>query len=157
MMSSRRQPPFDNWDVQYIVPHYGYVWFGGEAMLVSHLVSTHGDTPAVDAYHELEEAILERYEAKIEAAGGLYAVHDWRAAATYDREARLLWQQKMRERPRGYLRGSTVCVNNASPFMRMAISAGNLVAAVSQGAEVIVSTSVEETLATLRLSKDYWR
>jgi hypothetical protein len=101
---------------------------------------------AARSYHEFEERVLREHADDCRRAGGLFVIHDWRAMETYDADARKFWQQRIRERPKGYLRGSTVCVASAGALLRMAVQAANLVASVVHGAHVELSTNLEATL-----------
>jgi hypothetical protein len=65
---------------------------------------------------------------------------------TYDAGARRVWQERMRERPRGYLRGSIVCLSSAGALLRMAVQAANLVASVVHSAHVELTTDLDATL-----------
>jgi len=65
---------------------------------------------------------------------------------TYDADARRIWQERMRAHEKGYLRGSVVCVARASALLKMAVQAVNLVASVTHGAKVELSSDLETTL-----------
>jgi hypothetical protein len=139
-------PPFDRWTVQHYDDRYGYAWYCGDAMIVSHITRSHGSVAAARAYHDYEERILRERAADCERCGGLFVIHDWRAMETYDADARRVWQERMRARPKGYLRGSVVCVASAGALLRMAVQAANLVASVVHGAHVELSTDLEGVL-----------
>lgn len=145
-MPNTRRAPFDRWPVQHQDSHYGYAWYCGNGMIVSHIVATHGTAAAANSYHDFEERVLRERAADCAKAGGLFVIHDWRAMETYDAEARRIWQERMRARPKGYLRGSVVCVASAGALLRMAVQAANLVASVVHGAEVKLSSDLEGTL-----------
>jgi hypothetical protein len=100
--------------------------------------------------------VLRERAADCKRAGGLFVIHDWRAMVTYDAEARRVWQQRMREREKGYLRGSVVCVANAGALLRMAVQAANVVASVVHGAKVELSRDLTGTLRGYGLSADNW-
>jgi hypothetical protein len=52
----------------------------------------------------------------------------------------------MQSRPKGYLRGSVVCVAKAGPLLRMAVQAANLVASVSHGVKVELTRDLQGAL-----------
>jgi hypothetical protein len=143
----RPLPPFDRWPVQHHDDHYGYAWYCGNGMIVSHITTSHGSTVAAHAYHDFETKILRDRVRDMQRAGGLFVIHDWRKMETYDAEARRVWQERMRAHEKGYLRGSVVCVARANALLRMAVQAANLVASVVHGAKVELSNDVEGTLA----------
>jgi hypothetical protein len=145
-MLSARRPPFDRWPTQHLDPRYGYAWYLGNGLIVSHITTSHGSVAAAQAYHDYEERMLREHAADCERAGGLFVIHDWRAMETYDTEARRVWQERMRHRTKGYLRGSVVCVASAGALLRMAVQAGNLVASLVHGAKVELSEDIESVL-----------
>jgi hypothetical protein len=138
--------PFERWPVQHRDPHYGYAWYCGNGIVVSHITATHGTVEAAHHYHDYEESVLRDHAADLKRVGGLFVIHDWRAMQTYDGEARRVWQERMRGREKGYLRGSVVCVARAGPLLRMAVQAANVVASVVHGAEVKLSDDLNATL-----------
>ena len=84
--------------------------------------------------------------AELARSGGLFVIHDWRTMQTYDAEARRVWQERMREREKGYLRGSIVCVAHAGALLKMAVQAANVVASVVHGSKVALSDDLESAL-----------
>ena len=52
----------------------------------------------------------------------------------------------MRQRPKGYLRGSVVCVARANALLKMAVQAANVVASVTHGAKVDLTTDLAAAL-----------
>src|SRR5687768_14671169 len=104
-MVSPRLPPFDGWPVQHVDQHYGYAWYCGDGLIVSHITTRHGTAQAARNYHDFEESVLRERAEDCKRAGGLFVIHDWRVMETYDGEARRVWQERMRLREKGYLRG----------------------------------------------------
>lgn len=145
-MELRRLSPFDSWKIQHVDRHYGYAWYCGRALVVSHVAVKHGTVEAANAYHDFEERMLEVHADEVRAHGGLFVIHDWRMMESNDPEARRVWQARMSQRPKGYLRGSAVCLARATPLLRMAVQAANLVASVTQGAKVELVRDVERVL-----------
>jgi hypothetical protein len=151
-MPAPPQPPFDSWPIQHRDDHYGYAWYCGDGLIVSHITTRHGTIAAAVAYHNYEERMLREHAPDCEQANGLFVIHDWRAMETYDAGARRVWQERMRERPKGYLRGSVVCVSNAGALLRMAVQAANLVASVVHTARVELTTDLDSALRTHNVS-----
>jgi len=144
--SVARQPPFDRWPVQHEDPRYGYAWYFGRGLIVSHLTISHGTKEGANAYHDYESSILRLHDREVAEAGGLFVIHDWRAIVTYDSEARRIWQERMKSRKKGYLRGSVVCLARAAPLLKMAVQAANLWASVLHGAKVELTTDLRAAL-----------
>jgi hypothetical protein len=144
--SAAPQPPFDRWPVQHEIPRFGYAWYCERGLIVSHLTVTHGTKEGASAYHDYESSILRLHAAEVEQAGGLFVIHDWRSMATYDAEARRIWQERMKSRKKGYLRGSVVCLVRAAPLLKMAVQAANLWASVLHGAKVELTTDIHAAL-----------
>ncbi|HEX4340810.1 MAG TPA: hypothetical protein VH062_33105 [Polyangiaceae bacterium] len=128
-------------------PHYGYVWYCGGGLLISQVTVSHATREAVEAYHRFEEAVLRDCAVELKAAGGLFVIHDWRELESYDGVARTVWQERMRRRPKGYLRGSVVCVERANALLKMAVQAANVVASLTHGAKVELTTELAPVLA----------
>jgi len=114
---------------------------------VSHITVAHGTAKAAHAYHDYEERILEEYAREVEENRGIFVIHDWRLMATYETEARRVWQDRMKARRKGYLRGSVVCLLKANPLLRMAVQTSNVVAALTHQAKVDLTTDIEAALA----------
>jgi hypothetical protein len=141
-----RRPPFDRWSIQHQDDHYGYAWYCGDGLIVSHITTAYGTIAAAESYHDFEDRVLRERADDCKRCGGLFVIHDWRAMETYDADARRFWQQRIRERPKGYLRGSVVCVASAGALLKMAVQTANLVASVVHGVRVELSTDLEATL-----------
>jgi len=146
-MGAGRQPPFDRWPVQHSDPNYGFAWYCGGGLIVSHITVVHGTAKAAHAYHDYEERMLEEHAREIEENHGIFVIHDWRMMATYEAEARRVWQDRMQNRRKGYLRGSVVCVVKAAPLLRMAVQASNVVASLTHQAKVELTTDLDAALA----------
>ena len=140
------QSPFERWPLHHVDPRYGYVWYCGAGMVVSQLTITHATREVVDAYHGFEEQVLRECTDDLREAGGLFAIHDWRALESYDAAARTSWQERIKNRPKGYLRGSVVCVERANALLKMAVQAANVVASLTHGAKVELTTDIGPAL-----------
>lgn len=144
---STPSPPFDAWPLEIADERFGFAWYCGSGIIVTQATITHGTSEAAHAYHDYADHVLSEHAAEVQAAGGLYVIHDLRLLASYDSAARRAWTERMKRRRRGYLRGSTVVVAEATPLLRMAVSGISLMAAVSLGSSVDLSTDILETLA----------
>lgn len=125
---------------------YGFAWYCGRGIIVSQVIATHGSAAAAWNYHQFEEQVLRDRAAELKRYGGLYVIHDWRAMQTYDAQARRIWQERMREREKGYLRGSVVCVARAGALLKMAVQAANVVTSTVHGVRVELSDDLEAVL-----------
>jgi hypothetical protein len=138
--------PFENWPIQHVDRHYGYAWYCGGGIIVSHITARRGTAAAAESYHDFETRMLREHAMDMKAAGGLFVIHDWRAMESYDADARRIWQERMRAHEKGYLRGSVVCVARANALLKMAVQAVNLVASVTHGVKVELSTDLDTVL-----------
>ena len=150
-MLSRPLAPFDTWLVQHRDDNYGFAWYCGRGIIVSQVVAAHGSAAAAWSYHHFEEQVLRDRAVELKRYGGLFVIHDWRAMQTYDAEARRIWQARMREREKGYLRGSVVCVARAGALLKMAVQAANVVTSTVHGVHVELSDNLEQVLRTHKL------
>lgn len=146
-MSLQRRPPFDKWPIHHMDARYGYAWYLGRGLIVSQLAVTHGTEAAAHAHHDFESAVLREYADEVAENGGIFVIHDWRVMLTYDSSARRVWQERMQVRHKGYLRGAVVCLAKAAPLLKMAVQAANLVASVTHGAKVELTTDIDAALA----------
>jgi hypothetical protein len=145
--SPRPAAPFDRWPVQLFDPAYGFVWWATPAAVVSQSIVPRGTRAAAEWIQSCIDAALEARAAEIRDAGGVFIFHDWRATSGYDSDARKHYLSRMRARPRDYLRHSVVAVD-ASPLFRMAVEAGNLVAAMTARAKVEIVKDPAPALMT---------
>ncbi len=145
-------PPFAEWHVQGVDPRIGYLWYVAPNFFVDQAHVTHGTLDAANALHDWIDRLHAARRAEIEAAGGLIAVHDWRALRGYDAPARRVYQERMRARPRGYLQAAYVIVPSR-PLLRMAVEAGNLAAQVGSGGRVALAADPKDVLAKLAITK----
>jgi hypothetical protein len=142
----RPQPPFADWPIQVFDARMGFGWWARPAVFVSQAIIERGDVPAVDAVQGWIDACLRERADEVRAAGGLFVFHDWRTLRGYSSEARALYLARMRARPKDYLRHSVTCVP-VHPLVRMAVEAGNLVAALTARAKVEIAADPARVLA----------
>lgn len=140
------RPPFEHWPIEFYDPRFGYAWYCGEGRIVAHVTSTHGTAAAAHVYHDYESRVLEEHADDVRRHDGIFVIHDWRAMKTYDAAGRHAWQARMRAKPKGYLRGSVVCLVKATPLLKMAVQAVNLYASVTHGAKVEISVNLHAVL-----------
>jgi hypothetical protein len=136
--------------VQVYQESYGFLWYTEPATFVSQLVAEHATVSVVTWLHDHIDQVLAVRAEPIARAGGLLLVHDWRAMQGYDKEARLLFSERMKRRRPGYSRGAVVCVPD-TPLLRMAVQGTNLLAAFQVRTRVELVTDVTATLARHRV------
>jgi len=146
----RAGSPFDQWPVQAFDERFGFGWFARPAAFVSHSVVPRGTIAAAEILQGWIDLVLRERADEISDAGGLFVFHDWRSSTGYDSDARRVYLERMRSRPRNYLRHSITCVR-ANPLFRMAIEAGNLVAALTARAKVELAGDPTLALALHRI------
>lgn len=138
--------PFTKWPQQVFHESFGFAWYAHPAAFVSHSVVTRGTAESATILQDWIDLVIDRRAAEIQAVGGLFVFHDWRSAVDYTSDGRQTYFERMRTRKRGYLRHSVVCIQG-NALWRMAISAGNLVAAVTGGGKVELAKDPMVTLA----------
>jgi hypothetical protein len=107
----------------------GYVWYTQPCAFVSQLVASHATAAMAAWMQDQIDHVLGADAERIGARGGLLVIHDWRSLQGYDTEARRVFFERMRRRPKRYLRAAIVCVP-PTPLLRMAVEAANLLAAL---------------------------
>jgi len=145
-LSRPPRPPFETWPLQLADERFGFAWYCGAGMIVTQGALTHGTQEAAHAYHDFADRVLIDHAEEIASSGGLYVIHDLRLLQTYDQSARRAWTERMKRRRNGYLRGSTVVVKEANSLLKMAVSGMNLMAAVSLGSTIELTTDLPGTL-----------
>ena len=128
-------------------PCFGFIWFAHPVVMVSQFVNEHADVTAMSFVQDHIDLILARRAEEVAEKQGLFILHDFRTATSYDREARVSFFERMRKRPHGYLRHSVTCVRT-SPLVRMAVQAGNLAATLVSGGRVEMAHDPAPTLNT---------
>jgi hypothetical protein len=119
-------PPFDRWVTHAFDPSAGHCWYDrARALLVTQTVVPQATVPGARVVMDWVDAALEHEAPAIRAAGGLMVFHDWRSLGGYDSDARVLVNDRMRRRPRGYSR-RTICVVAPTPLWRMALTVTDL-------------------------------
>jgi hypothetical protein len=150
----RPHPPLHDWPVQVYDEVFGFAWYCGQGVMVAQAVVRHGTGKGAHAYHDFEDRVLNHCQADVAQAGGLYVIHDMRAMQSYDVAARKVWIERMQRRKRGYLRGSTVVVTDASALLKMAVQAVNMVATLNLGmaSRIELASDLSQALRSRRIS-----
>ena len=138
--------PFGRWPVQMFDETFGFAWYAHPAAFVSHATVRTGTAEGATVLQDWIDTVIDRKADEIQAVGGLFVFHDWRSAVDYTSAGRQTYFDRMRTRKRGYLRHSVVCIEG-NALWKMAIAAGNLVAAVTGGGRVEVARDPTVALA----------
>jgi hypothetical protein len=139
--------PLNRWVVHVHEPAFGYFWFFEEKLtVVTQTTIPHGTLAAVDPFLLLMDAVVVRAGKRLAAGESLQIVHDWRSMQGYDAAARLRLAERIRSRPKGYVRG-TILVVSAGGLWRMALSVIDLVFAFLRVPAPSITTDVEQALA----------
>ena len=144
------RPPFTGWPVQLADRRLGYLWFVAPNVLVTQAHIAHASVEAAHAVHDWIDRVHASRRADIDRCGGLVCVHDWRLLGGYEASARRVYQDRMRARPKGYLKTAYTIVPS-TPLLRMAVEAGNLAAQLGSGGRVVLATDPASVLAKLDL------
>lgn len=137
--------PFDRWPVQELDPAFGFAWYTEPAVFVTQMIVPHGTLACARFIQDHIDALLVHRAPEIAEHGGLFVIHDWRVVTGYDRDARKEFIERLRARPRTYMRHAVTCVS-LTPMLRMVIEAGNLVATLVTGAKSEVLPDPAPTL-----------
>jgi len=144
------RPPFDRWPIQLHDPAFGFGWYTRPVAFVTQAIITTGTLEAVRVVQGWIDLLLRERAEEIRDAGGLFVFHDWNETTGYTSDARKHYLARMRARPRDYLRHS-VTVVRPHPLFRMAVEAGNLVAALTARAKVELASDAATALAAHRI------
>ena len=147
---SRPRGPFADWPVQAYDPVFGFAWYASPAAFVSQADIAQGTAEAAECVQRWIDLVLRERNDEVRAAGGLFVFHDWSGVGGYTSEARKLYLARMRARPANYLRHSVTCIR-PTPLFRMAVEAGNLVAALTAKAKVELATDPRASLVAHRI------
>jgi hypothetical protein len=141
------RPPFDRWPIQAYDPACGFAWYLDPTTLVTQATIEAATVDFARVIQGWIDVLLRERADDVQKAGGLFVFHDWRMVTSYTSEARSFYLERMRSRPRGYMRHSVTCVR-AHPLFRMAVAAGNLVAAMTARAKTDIVAEPALALAT---------
>lgn len=151
-VSATPHPPFDAWPIQVEDPRFGFAWYARPATFVSQVTVAHGTAEVARAILELIDLVTTHRAAEVRAASGLLLVHDWRAAKSYDKDARTVFTQRVRARRPGEIRGTIVAISRPHAVLRMAVQAVNLIAAVTSKSPIEIVESLDGVLQAREIS-----
>lgn len=136
--------PFDRWPAHRLLGEFGHAWWAEPAVLVFQSAVPHADVAGAIALQDLIDDVRAAAAPAIARAGGLVCIHDFRSLQTHDSAARAKFVERMRRRPKGYLRAAVVVLETQNRILRLAIETANLVAATFTGGRVeVVSTPLD--------------
>lgn len=145
----RPRAPFDAWPSAVVVPRIGFAWFADPAVLVVQSHIDHATIESATRVHDLIDRVLAAEPDAVAAAGGLAILHDWRSLRGHDAAARPAFLERMRRRPKGYLRMAVVVLGTSTRLLRLAVETGNLLAATVSGGRIEVVGSPSEAIDRL--------
>jgi hypothetical protein len=134
-----------------VVEEFGYAWYPAPGVMISQAVRRHATAAMAIRFQDLVDAVLLHDAQAIHRLGGITVINDWRLIESYDSEARKIIQDRMKRRPKGYLKATILAVPSATPLLRMAVQAANLLAALTSGGRVELTDDLELTLSILGL------
>ncbi len=111
---------------------FGFAWYTEPATFVTQLAVEHGTLDSARFIQDHIDLVLAHRADEIARHGGLLILHDWRVGKGYDADARREFMERLRARPRDYLRHAVTCIT-VTPMLRMGIEAGNLVLTLVTG------------------------
>ncbi|CAN5495654.1 hypothetical protein BH09MYX1_BH09MYX1_18340 [soil metagenome] len=149
---TRPLPPFDSWPIELDDPRFGFRWFRKPAIMIDHLTVAHGTVPMVQAMMARLDEMIAEHRRDIEAAKGILIIGDWRRVTSYDPPARQLFLKEL-QKPRK-IRGSVVILSKAGAFLKMAVQAASMVAAVVGAPSIAVSEDVNAVLRKHSVDRD---
>ncbi len=127
-------PPFNAWPIQFSDPEVGFAWYTNAATLVTQTTPTHATPRVAEVLSNWVDLILKQHREEVARHGGLLGIHDWRSFRSYDSDARRHWLQRIKSRPKGYLRKGIIIIAD-SPLMKMAVAGANMIVALASGGE----------------------
>lgn len=123
-------PPFDGWPQHAFRHNYGFAWYcAAQRALITQTTVDHARSDGGRVLCDWIDAALREDGAAIDAAGGIFLFHDFRSLAGYDAETRVLINERIKLRKRGYSR-RTIMVVRPSPMWRMAMRVTDLTLAM---------------------------
>lgn len=142
--------PFDRWPLHLFDPSYGHCWWVADAAaIVTQTICTYGHAEGAAHMSDWVDACLAHEKPALEAAGGLLILHDWRSLQAYDSKSRVLINDRMKRRPKGYAR-RTMCVVRPTPLWRMALTVTDLTYALLNIPPAVMGGDMARALATLQ-------
>jgi hypothetical protein len=141
------------WPIQWCRADLGFAWYMEPATLVTQALVPVGSVETACAYMDLGDAVIRHKWKEIQAAGGLLILNDWRSVKTYDSGARRVLLERMRRRPKGFLRHTVMCLPHAAgPLLRLAVQTANLTIAMMGGGKVELCDDIQGAVKKHRLT-----
>jgi hypothetical protein len=141
--------PFNGWPVQWWHESVGYAWFVEPGVFISQLAVERATVEVAERIQDAFDAVLAVEGERLRAIGGIAVIHDWRSMQSHEPRARRAFTDRMRRRPKGYLKEAVLCIH-LNPLTRLAVEVSNLVVAVvSPGARLRVVNDPEPELERL--------
>ncbi|HET6335821.1 MAG TPA: hypothetical protein VFG30_21495 [Polyangiales bacterium] len=124
------QPPFDRWPRHTFHVEYGFAWYcSAQRALITQTTVNHARREGGLVLCDWIDTALREDGAAIDAAGGLFLLHDFRSLAGYDTETRMVINERIKLRKAGYSR-RTIMVVRPTPMWRMAMRVTDLTLAM---------------------------
>lgn len=139
--------PFAGWPIQCSDIDVGFAWYAGNGIIVTQITGVYGSARVATVLSDWIDLLLDTHNAEIADAGGMLGIHDWRRVKKYDSDARRIWIDRIRQRPKGYLRKAVVIVSD-NPLLKMAIAGVNMIVSVASRGEgqIEIATNAYEVL-----------
>ena len=144
--------PFTNWPTQFHDPDVGYAWYVLGGSMVTQINVPDGNEFVANTLSDWIDAVLADHADEVAQAGGLLAVHDWRLLCSYSSRARTTWYERMKQRPKNYLRRAVVVVGD-TPLLKMAVAGARLMATLSLVGDVELAHDIDKVLAQYPLRR----
>ena len=106
---------------------------------------SHADLASVMPMTEYIEALIQSQREELAKLGGLLIIHDWRTVKSYDPDTRKHLIKRVRDRPRGVIRGVIIAVS-LNPFLRTAVQVGSAIMSATTGARLQMVDSLSPSL-----------
>lgn len=152
-MFSTPNAPFDRWRKYAFVNDLGYCWWLPEkGALVVQTSITHGDMRGSEALQDYLDKLLARESEVIAQFGGLAIVHDWRSVQTFDSGAAAHTVQRIRERPRNYLRSLALIITAENSFVQVSLQMASSIFAFKMSKKIVFTKDPRAALQSAGLS-----
>ncbi|HEY5961995.1 MAG TPA: hypothetical protein VIV60_35800 [Polyangiaceae bacterium] len=144
---SASQPllPLNAWPIQFSNPEVGFAWYVSPGILVTQATAVHANGRIAAVLSDWVDLVLEAHREEFSRCGGMLGIHDWRRFRSYDSDARRLWMERIRRRPKGYLRKGIIIVGQ-SPLIKMAVAGANMIVTLATGGQFEIATNASQVI-----------
>lgn len=142
--------PFDRWP-EHRRCEGALFWRFAPGVLVSQSRGSVATLPIVKNLTQVVDLVLKHDRGDSPEAPGIVLFHDWRSFESYDSAARKYLLDRMRTRPRGYVRRTLVVVP-PTPLWRMALAGANLIYSFLSVAAPEIYTDIHKALTSAELA-----